>query len=297
MQPGRVRMRSLTPKLLASLCLAVALPAAAQLPAPYRSGDLRGRVVDEATNEPIGGAVVVARWEWLEYVPPRLHGGGYYSNNGAAIHVGESVTNRVGEYLIDGWGPKLRAGGKMDEGQPRLFAFKPGYEPLIGKRDETLRLKKSSAAPADYAQLIARFQQGANDYGRPRGGASLAWRSPTDDWRGMPRMIDALHREKLRLGEDGAKILGGNVLHGRLGEGTVLDAATRQPVQFAIVSITWTMRRGDRSPGEMRVVQTKSGLASGARFWVSPWRVPGPQVEGWQIATDAIPVVRVYAPG
>ena len=88
-------MRSRAWKLLASLFLAMALPASGQVPAPYRSAEIRGRVLDEATHQPIEGAVVVARWEWLEYVPPRFHGGDYYSNSGAALHVGEAVTDRV----------------------------------------------------------------------------------------------------------------------------------------------------------------------------------------------------------
>jgi hypothetical protein len=288
-------MRPGTSKVLACFIVAAALPVAAQLPTPARSGELRGLVVDEA-GKPLEGVVVVARWEWLQWIPPRLHGGGYYQNNGEAIHVGESVTNRAGEYRIEGWGPKVKTGGKLDDNQPQVLAFKSGYEPATGKRDETLRLKKWEGSNADYAQRILKFQRGADDYGGVRGGPTLAWRQ-TEDWRDMPRMIEALHRERLRLGEDGAKILGANVLKGRLGEGTVLDAATRKPVEFAILSITWTMRRSDGSPGEMRVVQAKSGLASGSKFWVSPWRVPGPQVEGWEIATGATPVVRVYAPG
>jgi len=286
-----------TTKVLACLWVAVALPAMAQqLPAPYRSDELRGLVLDEA-GRPLEGVVVVARWEWLRYVPPRFHGGDYFANEGEAVHVGESVTNRVGEYRIAGWGPVVKAGGKMEENQPQVLAFKPGYEPLAGKRDQALRLKKWDGTAADYAQAILKFQQGTTAYRDPRGGPTLAWRAQTEDWRGMPRMIEALHRERLRLGDEGLKILGANVLKGRSGEGTVLDAATREPVQFAILSITWTLRRSDATPGEQQVVQAKSGLASGSKFWVSPWRVPGPPVEGWEIATGATPAVRVYAPG
>ena len=288
-------MRPGTSKVLACFIVAAALPVAAQLPTPARSGELRGLVVDEA-GKPLEGVVVVARWEWLQWIPPRFHGGGYYQNNGEAIHVGESVTNRAGEYRIEGWGPKVKTGGKLDDNQPQVLAFKSGYEPATGKRDETLRLKKWEGSNAEYAQRILKFQRGADDYGGARGGPTLAWRQ-TEDWRDMPRMIEALHRERLRLGEDGPKILGANVLKGRLGEGTVLDAATRKPVEFPILSITWTMRRSDGSPGERRVVQTKGVMTSGAKFWVSPWRVPGPQLDGWEIATGATPVVRAYAPG
>ena len=286
-------MPSRTSKLLAFLCIAVSLPAMAQLPAPYRSSELRGRVVDDATGQPLEGAIVVARWDWLDYTPPRFHGGDYYLNNGA-VHVGEAVTDRAGEYRIPAWGPVVKTGGKMEENQPRLFAFKPGYEPLVAKRDEALRLKKSTVPPAEYAQLIAKFQQGTNSYGGAQGAGTLAWRSPNDDWRGMPRMVAALHREKVRLGGDGAKILGANLLNGRSGEGLVLDPETKQPVQFAVASITWTLRRSDGSPGEKRIVQTKW---AGSKLWVSPWRNPVLGVPGWEIATDAVPVVRVYAPG
>src|SRR5205085_4194242 len=43
-----------------------------------------------------------------------------------------------------------------------------------------------------------------------------------------------------------------------------------------------------------RVVQTKF---AGAKLFVSPWRNPLLGVPGWEIAPDAVPVVRVYAPG
>ena len=285
-----------TTKVLACLFIAVALPAMAQqLPAPYRSDEIRGRVVDDA-GKPVEGAVVVARWEWLVWIPPRLHGGGYFQNNGEAVHVGESVTNAAGEYRIAGWGPVVKAGGKVEEDQPRILAFKSGYEPFTGKRGDAVRLKTASVSAAQYAQLIANFQQGRNTYGGPQGMGTLAWRSPNDDWRGMPRMIEALHREKVRLGADGAKILGVNLLDGRSGEGAVQDADTKQPVPFAVVSITWTLRRSDGSRAEKRIVQTK-WFATSSRFWVSPWRMPNLGVPGWEIATDAAPIVRVYAPG
>ena len=286
-----------TTKVLACLLFAVAVHAMAQqLPTPYRSDDLRGLVVDDA-GKPVEGVVVVARWEWLAWVPPRLHGGGYFQNSGEAVHVGESVTSASGEYRIAGWGPTVRAGGKMEENQPQVFAFKSGYEPFTGRRGDTLRLAKSNAPPAEYADLIAKFQQGRNTYGGPQGPGTLAWRSPNDDWRGMPRMIEALHREKVRLGADGAKVLGANLLQGRSGEGVVQDAESKQPVQFAVVSIAWSLRRSDGSPGEKRIVQTKWISSSGSRFWVSPWRTASLGVPGWEIDTKAVPVVRAYAPG
>ena len=273
------------------------VPATAQLiPKPYFSGAIRGQVVDAASGQPLEGAVVVARWDWLDY-RSAFEGSGFYAN-GDVVHMGEAVADRGGRFTIPGWGPKTRAGGKMDEKAPNLIAFKAGYEPLQRAiaGDAPIRLRKFAGSSKQYAESIARLQGAIAPGG---GDVGLGWQHGSDNWKAMPRMILALHREKARLGEDGAAIRGANLLHGRAGKGGLVDAESKQPVSPAVVRIAWTMRRSDGTPGTRRMVQAKrAGIeGSGSSFFVSPWRLPGPELPGWEIDPDAVPLVRVYAPG
>lgn len=288
-------------KFFAMLCVAwMSAPLPAQV-MPHFSRPTRGVVLDDATGAPVEGAVVVARWDWLAF--HQTFESHSYSFNGDALHIGEALTDRQGRFDIPGWGPAVRPEGKLDEKAPNLLVFKSGYEPLQrrGPGSDPLRLKKSGGAPKAYAESILRFQGGAAglDPTMRSGPPGLAWLYPGDNWKRMPRMIDALHREKLRLGEDGAAILGAQRLAGRSGAGAVVDAQTKQPIRGATVSIAWTLRRGDAKPGTMRVTQSKraSSAGSDSQFYVSPWRLPGPEVPGWEIATDTAPLIRVYAPG
>ncbi len=287
-------------RIFALLLLAFAhLPLAAQTgPRPYLGRETRGQVVDAASSQPIEGAIVVARWDWLDY-RSALEGSGYYAN-GDAVHVGEALTDRDGRYAIAGWGPVLRAGGKMDEKAPNLIVFKPGYEPLQRPLagDATLRLKTFTGTPKEFAQAIARIQGAPYPgYGESKGG--LGWQHPGDNAKAMPRMVLALHREKVRLGEDGAAIRGANQIPGRAGEGELVDAATKERVTPALVWIAWTMRRTDGAAGTRRLVQAKRSGVEGAanHFYVSPWRLPAPELPGWEIDADATPRVRIYARG
>ena len=138
---------------IAAGCFALlAMPAGAQfVPRPYLSGETRGRVVDADSGRPIEGAIVVARWEWLTYVPGNLHRGPSYEKVGEAVHVDEAVTDGGGGFTIAAWGPALHTNGKMAENVPRLLAFKPGYEPLqqdAGTQSPiAIRLKKFSGEP------------------------------------------------------------------------------------------------------------------------------------------------------
>ncbi len=285
---------------LAGLCLlCVHSTLLAQLlPRVHSSPETRGQVVEADGGRPVEGAIVVARWDWLNY-RAALENSGFYAF-GDAVHVGETLTDRGGRFAIPSWGPKSRVGGKMDEEAPNLIVFKSGYEPLqrVLAGDATLRLKKFTGTQKEYAQAIARLQGSAAipGYGASKGG--LGWQYPGDHAKAMPRMVLALHREKVRLGEDGGPIRGANLIHGRAGEGEVVDAS-RQPVAPAMVWIAWTMRRSDGSPGTRRLVQAKrSGTQTGVnRFYVSPWRLPAPELPGWEIDLDATPLVRIYARG
>lgn len=254
-----------------------------------------GQVVDAERGTPLPDAIVVARWEWETWIPPRLHGGGYYAYAGDAVHVAEALSDASGRYAIPGWGPTLKANGRRAQGMPRVLFFKPGYEPLVAEaarlEGKPARLKRFAGSPREYAALIARFQEVES-----RG---LAWTFPDAGLEKAPRMVLAIHREKSRLGEDGRAITGANLLPGRNGRGELLEAQSGKPIDHATLSITWTLRRIDGTGGTRRVVEQKrvGADSSGSLFYVSPWRLPGPDVPGWEIAPEVAPRMRVYAWG
>lgn len=291
--------------------IVAAMLAQARAAGLYSSPTIDGNIVDAHTGAPVAGAVIVARWEWLEY-SPKLHGE-QYGNAGHPLHVAEAITDGRGRYHIDAWGPKPAGNGHPDNHlDPMLAVFKAGYEPRVLRNEawtdyvrdnpamtrgsewngKSIALTPWRATPKEYAERIARMQDGYPDGG-------LLWRAPPTDPRWMPRMVEALHREKRRLGADGAAILGVNDMPGRSGAGLVVDAATGASLDHAVVAIAWTLRRTD-GHGTRTFVEQRSGSAlnEAGRFYVSPWRVPGPKLPGgWEIATNAKPLVSVYAKG
>jgi len=83
-------------------------------PDDYVIEEIRGKVVDEDTGQPIEGAIVVAFWKTIQ---PRLY-----------LKVEESITDSNGEFFFQGWGPVKRPdkGCFWDE-DPLLSIFKSRY--------------------------------------------------------------------------------------------------------------------------------------------------------------------------
>ncbi|MEO5749330.1 MAG: hypothetical protein ABIQ50_00345 [Usitatibacter sp.] len=266
--------------------LLLATQAVAQyIPVPYVSTGVRGRILDAQTNQAIEGAVVVARWEWLQY--RRSHSGGHYDSTGQAVHIGEDISDREGRFSIRPWGPVTKVGGMMDEEAPKLIVFKAGYEPLMrgGTSQATYQLKKFTGEPRAYADLVAQMQH--------RG---LEW-TVEENSLATPKMVAALHRERLRLGSDGQKVLGAHRMPGREGKGILVDPATGRSTGGGIAWIEWTLQRADGAAGSRKVVVTQRPPHDQSGFFISPWRLPGPSVEGWVVDPTNEPRVRIYAQG
>ncbi|MEP7244268.1 MAG: hypothetical protein ABI885_11325 [Gammaproteobacteria bacterium] len=273
---------------LLALFAVISLSSHAQFaPKVYAAGPKRGDVVDADSAAPLAGVVIVARWEWLEF--RWSHSGGSYDNNGQSVHLGEATSDNAGRFRIPAWGPVTKVRGMMDSQAPLLLAFKPGYEPLVhdigDSKGTTLRLKKFAGEPKAYAKLVAAFQ------------GSLRW-----DWEenseGFPTMVSALHRERVRLGSEGAVIRGADRMPGRSGEGKLIDVETLKSGTGGVAWVEWTMRRVEGGADRRKVVQAVgSRFQPNAVFYVSPWRLPGPRVRGWEIDTAVKPLVRIYPHG
>ncbi len=83
-------------------------------PGEYVIEEIRGKVVDETTGQPIEGAIVLAFWKTIQ---PQIY-----------LKIEESVTDSNGEFFFPGWGPVKRPDKSCfwDE-DPFLVFFKPGY--------------------------------------------------------------------------------------------------------------------------------------------------------------------------
>ncbi len=187
-------------------------PATVALPAAYSGAEIRGRVTDAETKQPLAGVHVVA--QWILYTvrsPLQVHRG-----QGTAMQIMETVTDARGEYYVPPWGPKPRPPlSRFDWGtDPILLFFKSGYQPL-GRTNY-------GPPPDDEAEMPQRISRW---HGRTvtlepfRGTArdrairlhtlqvQLGWADETDDdlhrindnWRQMPRMVLAVFEERRLL--------------------------------------------------------------------------------------------------
>ena len=82
-------------------------------------GEMRGKVVDAETKEPIKNAVVVAIWQ--------LEGGWFHAEYTGNIALLETTTDEQGNFVLDSWGPRFGMSGWLDDETPELIAYKKGY--------------------------------------------------------------------------------------------------------------------------------------------------------------------------
>ena len=184
---------------LSLLSIVFALSACAT-PLTYSAKEIRGRVVDAETGQPVEGAVIVAQWILFEM------GIGHGGHKGR-LHIYETVTDNNGHYTIPAWGPKVHSPFTMlDNLDPEILIFKSGYEPrgLVNEHERTssvrvsewdgrvIKLKKFQGTIETYAnQILYVVSTSLPDTGKV--------------WRSFPRMVLALDAEDRRLKSLGLK--------------------------------------------------------------------------------------------
>lgn len=177
------------------------LSACAGPPSTYSAEAIEAWVVDEDTSQPLEGVIVTANWQLY---------GGYHRSHVGQMMVMETVTDANGRFFFPAWEPKPRPRGYLDTRDPGLHLFKSDYETrglenaLRSKinhsavrqsvwNGKTIKLKKFAGSLQEYAEHL-RFLDGDLDSILRHGDCT---------WRQFPRMLVALHLEKLRLKEKG----------------------------------------------------------------------------------------------
>jgi hypothetical protein len=170
-------------------------------PDAYSGAEIRARVVDAETQQPLAGVHVVAQSK-LDQLLTRQK---------KLLHSAEAVTDAKGEFHIPKWGPIPRPTfARLWGGDPRLNFFKPGYEPLTRGNafapddrpvrvsqwhDRVVALKPFRGTPELWTRLIVDFQ------------STLDWAEITsevsprvnDYWKLYPRMVLAIVEERRRV--------------------------------------------------------------------------------------------------
>jgi hypothetical protein len=177
------------------LLVAIFSLSACATPLTYSAKEIRGQVVDDATGQPIEGAVVVAQWVLF-------HGGPGHGGHKGRLHIYETVTDNDGRYFIPAWGPKVHPPmTELVNRDPEILIFKSTYEPKTLRNSVTredsvrvsewdgkvVKLKKSTEPLEKQGFYLSSF------YG------SLGYGDDVSDWKNYPRMLLAIYSEKQRL--------------------------------------------------------------------------------------------------
>lgn len=232
---------STTPKFrwLCFLVCGIVLPAfmavssahAVGLPSRYSAEAIEARVIDAETKKPLEGVIVVAHWQL------------FYSTVGGRVPAGqlevmETLTDRNGRFYFPAWGPKkvpkykqqkgdiwiayipfLAPDGYLDDSDPALLLFKPGYEyvglqnPMRSHTDhspvrrsvwngKTITLKPFKRTAEEYAEHVYRLSGDMDSM------LDFARGDKDCNWKKTPRMLVALHKMSVHFEKQGIKLPG-----------------------------------------------------------------------------------------
>ena len=162
-------------------------------PAKYSAEEIRGRVVDEETEQPLSGVTVAVTWDLR---------GGFHGGHIKWLNLADTVTDAKGEFYFPAWGPIRRPHGTTLHGdQPWLTVFAPRYYPsrLTNERGSyTDSLRRWYGSGKDVTMVP--FRGSDKEYAKQI--ETLAadqyaqfFSFGTCDWEKLPRFLGAIYRE------------------------------------------------------------------------------------------------------
>lgn len=164
----------------------------------YNMQGMEGRVVDQATQQPLDGVMVVEVWE---------AGGGFEGHTVDYLPLREAETDGAGRYSFP-----ARGAGKVSEGflkadTPRLIFFKPGYVFMSernryhpDRRFEYSRRSDWHGKAIELEKFEGTLQQQAKELERFDGVlGNLAGAGRRCLWMGIPKTLAMVRNEDIRL--------------------------------------------------------------------------------------------------
>lgn len=174
---------------------------------PYFAKEIRGKIVDADSGEPIGGVNIVAKWTY--HSPVTGHGSTF-------LYLTETVTGEDGSYVIPSLGPTLlpplaNFGAGSD---PRILIFKSEHAPAFLSNDlvspENLHKRKPPVGDTKWngqTVKLKKWQGTLEDYWHQVGSvASQLPQHTRKEWRLYPLMLLSLKKEEKRLGQMNLKL-------------------------------------------------------------------------------------------
>lgn len=176
-------------------------------PATYSAEAIEAWVIDEETRQPLEGVIVVANW--------KLKGGGVHPDVIGSLVIMETVTDANGRFAFPAWGPKPRPSGSyLHTDDPELLLFKSDYHYKGLENEFRKQVDQSSLRHSKWnARLIKlkKFTKSAEQYAEHLSHLDISLSfaiggSASDcEWKQIPRMLVALHLEKIRFKEKGIR--------------------------------------------------------------------------------------------
>lgn len=181
----------------------------------FSAEPITATIVDADSKQPLKDVIVVAHWQLVG-------GGSFVDSSGPAgeLMVMEAVTDADGKFHFPGWGPKYDFLGRMQNDDPQLIIFKPGYEYKVLSNEvitseikdyqavrssdwnkKTITLKKASSDLRKYGESLYNLSSKID---------SILRFGFNDDkncfWKKTPIILVAMHKESAELAGQGAKM-------------------------------------------------------------------------------------------
>jgi hypothetical protein len=165
-------------------------------------------VIDAATGQPLDGVIVVAHWE--------LSAGSISARSRLVqLKILETVTDQNGRFFFAAWGPEANPApfGYIEYNDPGILLFKSGYQPRVVTNHIRSEPRAGALRHSDWdgaTVTLTRASPHAAEYLRHFRTLNEELRSIVEDaracdWRKIPRMLRAVHAERLSMASRGIR--------------------------------------------------------------------------------------------